>query len=279
MSQQQIRNIIEMSREDGPITIGSVDLTVCNPAVVTEVFGHGLAFSGAVESEVATTAAVVRTITPHRSEQDEEFINVWEEQEIMHGRIIEEYAQQLGLQLFPQRTSLPVSMKLAGLLARVSPGFHDVAQYYYRLMGVTGEKETLGFYKNSVRTLEAIGEHPLAASLNRIAKQEGRHLAYYVLSSKEQRTQLRPWQHHAARTLLEHAFLPVGIRFDRMYQERQRHVGRWLLHLSGGDLRALANPVQALAEQVLGATAGEMSPFVLRRYQKSVNAYLAAEAA
>lgn len=264
---------IERLEAEGPIEISSMDFTIEDPEVVRTALAYPLAYSEAVEIEVPITAEVVRTILPHMSKQKARFIDIWDMQETVHGELLGVSRRQLGIAPLATRDVIPGIMKFVSLLARVSPGMHDVTEMVYLTEGAMSERETLLFYNHFRDRLKAIGEVPMAGLVSSIARQEAAHLAFYMQAANEKRDDLSDRQLAFVQRFIEASYMPVGVRNSHSGRERQRHFGRVALDISGNKPETFTDPVEALARDLLGIVEDTPNTFLRKRYWQCIEEY------
>lgn len=238
--------------------------------------GGLFAFAQAVEIEVPNTANVVRTILPNMSDELASFVDEWEHQEVVHGELLGEVLDKLGITHLPTRDKIPASMRFTGKLAKVSPAMHDVVEHIYLVEAAMSERETEGVYQNGSKKLLELGEDALGLTVvGKIGRQEAAHLGFYRLAAQNQKTHLKPWQVRFAREFIERTYMPVGVRVGPLHKDRQRRFGEVAQELTGGDVVSFTDPVEGLARDLLNANGGELKPFVRRRYEECIEEYKA----
>ncbi|NYG54254.1 GTP-binding protein LepA [Nocardioides perillae] len=209
-------HVRRLGEEHPPIPLESVDLTVRQPGLVADRFGHVLDYMARVELEVDRNVLELTTLLPDPPEVDRLFYrDVWQPQEVQHGLILDALQQQLGRP--PAGADLDtVSLKIRvlGALAHLGP-VQDVVRMLYYLTGMSTERSAVLAYNLLHDGLVEAGEDGVAATvIAPIRRQEPGHYAFYTLSARGLAEQLRPWQAFLVRHLRRLSYGPVGANDD-----------------------------------------------------------------
>lgn len=242
-----------------------------NDAVVASL-GPALQYAQAVEAEVEASALVAGILLPNPNEELGYFLAVWKYQEKTHGEAELKVLRTVDLKPKPtvdHKTSM--ALRTAGLLARVSSGFHDIAEVGVLAYMALGEDEVLSAYPKMKQELLRIGEDDLAEELFApMIAQEALHKSYQVAAVAERVDQLRPWQVQIAGKYIEHFYLPVGVQ--RSNTERMRGFGQMAVTLSPDNPLEPAHRAENLAARLLDM-APSSSGFLVRRYQECIDEF------
>ena len=139
------------------------------------------------------------------------FAEVWQPQEAMHGRILDELQTRLGS---PPATvdldTVSLKIRLLGALAHLDP-VQDVVRMLYYLTGMTTERSALLSYHLLNDGLVEMGETALAQTvITPIRRQEPGHYAFYQMSCRALWSKLDRWQQWLVRRLRAVSFAPVA---------------------------------------------------------------------
>ncbi|MGD7732407.1 GTP-binding protein LepA [Propionibacteriaceae bacterium G57] len=259
-----------------PIQLGSVDRTIHNPELVKQRFAGVIDYLARVELEVDRNVLELLTILPHASKVDTVFYqDVWSDQEIAHGVILDQLQVDLGLPPANPFQTIPVRMKLLGALAHWEP-IHDISRMLYYLTGASTERQAVLAYSSLTKELDEIGEDAISQTIVQpIKRQEPGHFAFYRMSAEMmvQDQVLKPWQLFVTRLLREKSFTLVGVDYLKAYQ---RDMGGVLVGLGmDAELEVYAKEIGRLEAKLLWANRNgmEFPPYFLKALRESIEMY------
>ncbi|MER7557929.1 GTP-binding protein LepA [Nocardioides sp. NPDC126508] len=208
-----VAHVSRLGEEHPPIPMDSVDFTVIDPAGFGARFGHVLDYMARVELEVDRNVLEISTMLPNPPEVDKRFYaEVWQPQEIQHGRILDRLQQIVGRP--PATTDLDrvgLKLKVLGLLAHLEP-FQDVCRMLYYLTGMATERSAVIAYNLLHDGVVETGEQAVAETvIAPIKRQEPGHYAFYQLSARAHWATLAAWQRWLVRRMRRISFAPVGV--------------------------------------------------------------------
>ena len=116
-----VEHVQRLGEEHPPLRLEDVDFTVRDPRTFEQRFGHVLDYMARVELEVDRNVLELLTLLPDPPEVDRHFYaDVWQPQEIQHGRILDELQVRLGrdrvLYCRVNNTLLITFLAIAGLI-------------------------------------------------------------------------------------------------------------------------------------------------------------------
>src|SRR3712207_5878394 len=159
-------HVSRLEADHPPLELASVDFTVHQPELVAGRFGRVLDYMARAELEVERNVLELTILLPEPPEVDRYFFaDVWQPQEAMHGRILDELQTRLGSP--PAAANLDdVSLKvrLLGALAHLEP-VQDVVRMLYYLTGMTTERSALLSYHLLSDGLVEMGERAIAETV------------------------------------------------------------------------------------------------------------------
>lgn len=216
-----------------PIDVDSVDYDFKDPEVVAKSFAATLGYLARVELDVERNVQEVQVVFgDHLPEVDRTFVDLWGPQELHHGYILERATEQLGLPAPAVDLNIGASLKAAGLLGKYVPGLKDALFYSYMTTGVVTEAAASRIYRIWSDQLKLRGEGAFAVTaIDRINKQEPKHLAYYKMRGEQVRGTLSEWQLRLARAVKERSVPLTGVR----NQWHKVQLGKLVMELTGGD--------------------------------------------
>jgi hypothetical protein len=205
-------HVDRLGADHPPLELSSVDFTVHQPAVVIDRFGKVLDYMARAELEVERNVLELTILLPDPPEVDRYFFtDVWQPQEAMHGRILDELQTRLGSP--PAAANLEdvsLNVRLFGALAHLDP-VQDVVRMLYYLTGMTTERSALLSYHLLHDGLVELGESAIAQTIiTPIRRQEPGHYAFYQMSCRALWAQLDRWQQWLVRRLRAASFAPVA---------------------------------------------------------------------
>jgi len=199
-----------------PLDVDAVDYTVRDPRGTSERFGHVLDYMARVELEVDRNVLELVTLLPDPPGVDRHFYaDVWQPQEIAHGRILDELQTRLGRPpATPDTETVSARIRVLGALGHLSP-VQDVTRMLYYLTGMSTERSAVLAYNLLHDGLLATGERAVAAGVVApIRRQEPGHYAFYRMSAEGLAAELAPWQLFLVRQLRRLSYGPVGANDD-----------------------------------------------------------------
>ncbi|TIC82738.1 GTP-binding protein LepA [Nocardioides sp. GY 10127] len=208
-----VEHVQRLGEQHPPIPLESVDFSVRDPRLLDQRFGHVLDFMARVELEVDRNVLELLTLLPDPPEVDVFFYrDVWQPQEIQHGRILDELQVRLGRSYAEtDLENVGFKLRLLGMLSHV-PAVQDVSRMLYYLTGMATERSAVLAYNLLHDGLVDMGEQAIAETvIVPIKRQEPGHYAFYQLSARALWEQLAAWQKWLVRTLRSFSFSPVGV--------------------------------------------------------------------
>jgi hypothetical protein len=205
-------HIYRLEAEHPPLEMAAVDFTVLRPEVVVDRFGRVLDYMARAELEVDRNAQELSILLPDPPELDRYFYaEVWQPQEAMHGRILDELQVRLGCAPADANLdAISVKVKVLGAIAHLEP-VQDVIRMLYYLTGMTTERSALLAYHRLHDGLVEIGERATAETvITPIRRQEPGHYAYYRMAADFLWSRLSPWQQWLVQRLRSVTFAPVA---------------------------------------------------------------------
>ena len=224
---------VEQADDQQPIDPESVDYEFVNPTEVAESFRATLGYLARVELDVERNVREVHAVFGDTlPDTDRKFVDIWGPQELHHGYVLDRATQVLGLPAPAVNLDMDASIRVAGTLGRYVPGLKDALFYSYMTTGVVTEAAASRIYRLWSDQLEARGEGAFAATaIDRIGRQEPKHLAYYRMRGAQVRDTLSPWQIKLARAVKERSMPLAGLS----EQWHKGQLGRLVIELTGGD--------------------------------------------
>jgi hypothetical protein len=211
-----VEHVDRVALEHPPIDLASVDFTVKQPVAFEARFGHVLDYMARVELEVDRNVLELTTMLPDPPEIDRVFYaDVWQPQEIQHGRILDELQTRLGRPpADADRDSIGLKLKVLGALSHIG-AFQDVTRMLYYLTGMATERSATLAYNLLYDGVVEMEEHAIAQTvIGPIRRQEPAHYAFYQLSARGLWDQLSGWQKLMVRRMRQLSFAPVGSNND-----------------------------------------------------------------
>ena len=272
-SKQLADHVARLADEHPPIALDSVDFTVKQPEVVRQRFATILDYLARVELEVDRNVAELQTIMPHPSDEDRAFYaDVWYDQEMQHGRILDQLKLELGLPAAQPLLTVGTPLKVLGALAHLN-AIQDVARTIYYFTGASTERQAVLAYNALGSAVGDLGEDALVETIvNPIKRQEPGHFAFYQMSATKITTDgtLRPWQLWLARELRKRTYELVGTHNDPVHQAE---MGQLIGELGfDRDLEDYAREIGRLEARLLWASSKGMQfpPYVLKALREAV---------
>ena len=205
-------HVDRLGAEHPPLELAAVDFTVHQPEEVTRRFGRVLDYMARAELEVERNVLELTVLLPDPPEVDRYFFaDVWQPQEAMHGRILDELQTRLGSPpAAADLDTVSLKIKMLGALAHLEP-VQDVVRMLYYLTGMTTERSALLAYHLLNDGLSEMGETALAQTVvTPIRRQEPGHYAFYQMSCRGLWSRLDTWQQWLVRRLRAASFAPVA---------------------------------------------------------------------
>ena len=272
-SQQLSDHVARLADEHPPIALESVDFSLRRPDLVRDRFATILDYLARVELEVDRNVVELRTIMPDPTEEDRAFYaDVWYDQEMQHGRILDRLKLELGLPAAEPLLTVGTPLKVLGALAHLNP-IQDVARTIYYFTGASTERQAVLAYNALASAVGDLGEDALLETIiTPIKRQEPGHFAFYQMSATKITTDgtLRPWQLWLARELRSRTYELVGTHRD---PKHQAEMGEVILRLGfDADLEDYAREIGRLEARLLYANDKGMQfpPYVLKALHESV---------
>ena len=215
-AQRLVDHVDRLGAEHPPIALDSVDFTVVDPVTLEARFGHVLDYMARVELEVDRNVLELMTMLPDPPEVDVHFYrDVWQPQEIQHGRILDELQVRLGRDnADADLDSIGTKLKVLGALGHLG-AFQDVSRMLYYVTGMATERSAVLAYNLLHDGVAEMGESAVAQTIIApIRRQEPGHYAFYQLSARLLWSELAAWQKWLVRHLRRLSFSPVGANDD-----------------------------------------------------------------
>lgn len=206
-------HVARLGEEHPPIDLGTVDFAVRDAGALSARFGHVLDYMARVELEVDRNVLELLTLLPDPPEVDRFFYaDVWQPQEIQHGRILDELQTLIGR---PPATTqvdhVSAKLRVLGALGHLGP-VQDVSRMLYYLTGMSTERSAVLAYNLLHDGLVEMGEDAVAATVVvPIRRQEPGHYAFYKMSAQGLAAELAGWQRWLVRRLRQLSYGPVGV--------------------------------------------------------------------
>ncbi|MDZ5620455.1 GTP-binding protein LepA [Nocardioides sp. HM23] len=263
-------HVDRLADEHPPLRIEDVDFTVHDPVAFDGRYGHVLDYMARVELEVDRNVLELTTMLPHPPEIDRYFYaDVWQPQEIQHGRILDRLQVELGrAPAVADTDSVSAKLRLLGALAHL-PAFQDVCRMLYYLTGMSTERSAVLAYNLLHNGTAAMGERAVAETIiGPIKRQEPGHFVFYQLSARGLWDQLARWQRWLVRRMRSVSFGPVGANTD----EQRADFGEVMLTLGISEDAAFAAQAVRVERELLWAQDQGMDvpPYVLRAFRHAV---------
>ena len=207
-----VEHVQRLGEEHPPLRLEDVDFTVRDPRTLEQRFGHVLDYMARVELEVDRNVLELTTMLPDPPDVDVFFYrDVWQPQEIQHGRILDELQVRLGRSnADADLDSVGTKLKVLGALAHIG-AFQDVVRMLYYVTGMATERSAVLAYNLLHDGVREMGETAIADTvIAPIKRQEPGHYAFYQLSARGLWAELAPWQKWLVRLMRRISFSPVG---------------------------------------------------------------------
>ncbi|TYL49628.1 GTP-binding protein LepA [Nocardioides sp. BGMRC 2183] len=266
-----VEHVDRLAEEHPPLRVESADFTVHDPAGFERRYGHVLDYMARVELEVDRNVLELTTMLPDPPAVDRYFYaDVWQPQEIQHGRILDRLQVELGRSpATPDTETVSAKLRVLGALAHVN-GFQDVCRMLYYLTGMATERSAVLAYNLLHRGTEDLGEQAIAATvIAPIKRQEPGHYAFYQLSARGLWAQLAGWQRWLVRRMRTISFAPVGANDDT----QRADFGAVMMTLGiADDVDDFAGQAVRVERDLLWAHRAGMAvpPYVLRAFRDAV---------
>ena len=271
-----LSHVNKMGEEHPPVPLDSVDYTVRDPAAMRQRFAGVLDYLARVELEVERNVLELLTIMPNPSEADRMFYaDVWYDQEIHHGLILDELKRQIDLPEAEPLLQVGFAVRALGAMARYEP-IQDVARTIYYFTGASTERQAVLAYNALGSQLDDMGEKAVRETIiNPIKRQEPGHFAFYRMSAEKVTTDgtLKPWQMWLAQRLRTFSYELVGTHNDPRYQAQ---MGEVITKLGfERELEVFAKEIGRLEVNLLWAQRNglDFPPYVLRALREAVDVY------
>lgn len=269
-------HVSRLGEEHPPINLESVDFTVNDPDAVRARFAGVLDYLARVELEVERNVLELLTIMPNPSRADQTFYaDVWYDQEIQHGRILDELKRRIDLPEAEPLLQVGFAVQALGAMAHFEP-IQDVARTIYYFTGASTERQAVLAYNALATRLDEMGEKAIRETIiNPIKRQEPGHFAFYRMSAEKITGDgtLRPWQLWLARRLRAFSYELVGTHDDPRYKAQ---MGEVVVQLGfDAELATFAKEIGRLEASLLWAQHQGMDfpPYVLAALREAVDLY------
>lgn len=264
-------HVDRLAQEHPPLSLRDVDLTMRDPQALERRYGHVLDYMARVELEVDRNVLELTTMLPDPPEIDRYFYaDVWQPQELQHGRILDRLQIELGrAPAVADTETVSVKLKVLGGLAHL-PAFQDVCRMLYYLTGMSTERSAVLAYNLLHDGIEDLGERAVARTIIApIKRQEPGHFVFYQLSARGLWEQLAGWQRWLVRRMRTISYGPVGASSD----EQRADFGDVMITLGmTADEQMAAKAVRVERELLWAHQQGMDVPrYVLRAFHRSVD--------
>lgn len=274
---EKIANHVKRLRDlHPPIPLGSVDRTIHRPRLVAERFGAVIDYLARVELEVDRNVLELLVLLPDVDDTNKMFYaDVWQPQEIQHGRILDRLQQDLGRPAATPHLDVSMSVKLLGALAH-HKAVQEVAKLMYFLTGASTERQAVLAYNAMNDGMVELGERAISETIiGPIKQQEPGHFAFYQMSATAmiQQRRLKPWQLYLARVLREKSY---GLAGTNRSSDHKADMGAVVVGLGvDADLEAYAREVGRVENRLLWADDRGMGfpPYILNALRESVELF------
>lgn len=273
-------HVDRLAAEHPPLRLDDVDFTVRDPVGFERRFGHVLDYMARVELEVDRNVLELTTMLPDPPEIDRYFYaDVWQPQEIQHGRILDRLQVELGR---PPATAdvdtVSAKLRILGALAHLD-AFQDVCRMLYYLTGMATERSAVLAYNLLHEGTIEVGEPAIAHTVvGPIKRQEPGHYAFYQLSARGLWPRLAGWQRWLVRRMRSISFGPVGTN----NAEQRADFGDVMrtLGIAGREDDFAGQAVRVERELLWSHRQGlAVPPYVLRAFREAVELSVARERA
>lgn len=263
-------HVDRLAEQHPPLRLDEADFTVHDPAGFDRRFGHVLDYMARVELEVDRNVLELTTMLPHPPEIDRYFYaDVWQPQEIQHGRILDRLQTELGrAPAVADTETVSAKLRLLGTLAHL-PAFQDVCRMLYYLTGMSTERSAVLAYNLLHEGTVEMGEQAVAQTIvGPIKRQEPGHFVFYQLSARGLWAELAQWQRWLVRRMRSISFGPVGANTD----DQRADFGEVMLTLGMAADESLATQAVRVERELLWAHRQGMTvpPYVLRAFHRAV---------
>jgi len=260
-----------LGAEHPPLRLADVDFTVHRPELVLDRFGRVLDYMARAELEVERNVLELNVLLPDPPEVDRYFFaDVWQPQEAMHGRILDELQTRLGSPpAAVDVDTISLKIRLLGALAHLEP-VQDVVRMLYYLTGMTTERSALLSYHLLNDGLVEMGETALAQTvITPIRRQEPGHYAFYQMSCRALWSKLDRWQQWLVRRLRALSFAPVAANTPAQLAEVGLAMSQLGVHDAAG-LESFAEQVSRVERDLLFAEQRglRVPPYVARSFNE-----------
>ncbi|PWN03727.1 GTP-binding protein LepA [Nocardioides silvaticus] len=264
-------HVARLADEHPPLRLDDVDFTVVDPVALGRRYGHVLDYMARVELEVDRNVLELTTLLPDPPEVDRWFYaDVWQPQEIQHGRILDQLQVELGRSpTTPDTDTVSLKLRLLGALAHL-PAFQDVCRMLYYLTGMSTERQAVLAYNKLHDGTAAMGERAVAQTVVApIKRQEPGHFVFYQLSARGLWEQLAGWQRWLVRRMRTISYGPVGASSD----EQRADFGDVMITLGmTADEEMAAKAVRVERELLWAHRQGmDVPPYVLKAFHRAVD--------
>jgi len=265
MTDLSLARRLDRLERDPPLRLCDVDFRIRNPERLRQEFDEVFWYIATVEGAVGQNVADVTSLLPDLEGPDRTFLAVWAGHEAAHYRIFQTLRRQLDQESVeaPEPTRR-WSIQLAGAIAEL-PWLRPVVKLIYLARGAMHEHLTYSAYAHLGRLFLDRGESGLAATVtDPVRRQEAAHLGYYRLAAVHHRRGMSSAQVAAARAVSVRSYLPIGaVPCGRAASGRvfQQLVGRQRMD-------QVLDPVEALAQLLLGGAGQLLPPFVHRAMRR-----------
>jgi hypothetical protein len=262
--------------------------------LIVQNYGASLQFATRVEHEARTlnVPQIDALIDGGLTENEAEFLAVWDDQENGHYETLRSILLGVGLDEAPADFSVHPKLRILGAFARWIPGnqLPRIIKYTYFCMGAINEAATDTNYLRLSNGFKQLGEPEIAATIHKIRRQEPLHQAFYKESATLASRQMALWERRLVAATQSGHFAMVGAK-NKLHKAQ---LGATITQIAKGstetdakravfdaDLAYMSRRVFRTAKQVLYEHDREglqMPNFVLAALAECVDLYRKAKA-
>ena len=217
-----------------------------------EEFCRVLQVVALLEEDTAISARQARSLGIDRASDIASFLPAWEQEEAEHARAIRFLlAPQSYTPVRPRSAAIPLRRRLLAHVPATAFRRFPQPAFVYCALGAAAEYVTIATYLEFAATVE---QPAVVSMLRAIARQEGRHFAFFLAAARARAEMMSTTSGRVARRALVSLWEPVGVpslglpawrtAFDRLLEraefrarvERMDRVVDSIPHLSGLQL-------------------------------------------
>lgn len=199
-------HVVRFARDAGPIPWDRGALAGCrlDPEVA-----HILHVAAVLEEDTAISARQGRALGLDRAADIGAFLDPWEREEDEHGRALRFLLSRQPYDPPPPRpSSIPRRRRGLALVPVTALGRTPMTGVVYGALGAAAEYVAIVIYTELVKRVD---EPAVVSLLRSIARQEGRHFAFFLAAAGNRAESLSATQGRLARRALTSIWTPVGV--------------------------------------------------------------------